>query len=55
MNELESYSFNGYFENKYIANNLRKRRKFDSALRYYAIASLHLKYWKMITGRIEIY
>ena len=52
--ELENYAFNQYNDNKYLANLLRKRRKFDRAFKYYTIASLHLRYYKLIRDKINI-
>lgn len=52
--ELENFIIEQYWSNKLIAEILRDARKFERALRYYAAAQIHLRYYKLITGNSKI-
>jgi len=50
--ELEDYSEKEYYRNKYLAKIFRSQRNFKTAFKYYAAASIHLNYFKLITKTV---
>ena len=48
--ELEDYSEKEYYRNMYLAKIFRKERKFTTALKYYAAASIYLTFFKKLSN-----
>ena len=46
-----NHAYNEYYRCKYLAKIFRKNKKYNKALSYYHLASIHLYYYKQLNKK----